>query len=123
MKNITYAINRDGLVYSRVGSEVAVPVLDYEAIGRGGDFTSPLKCALQKFPVFDLVHEWDELEWTKKLPAWLKNKHRAFWGMKPLAGCDPRAQEWSRLTRICRQEQRKRVCLRPSPKSCRRERS
>lgn len=58
MKTIQYAFDDiTGLTWSRVGSEVAVPLLDY-----------PM----------------DHLRWTKQLPTSLKNYHREFWGMKQL---------------------------------------
>ena len=82
---ITYAVSKDdGLVISRVGSEVAVPVLQYEKIGEGGDFTKPLEYELEKFPVLSLASEWPLYKWTKKIPVELKNKHREFWGFKKL---------------------------------------
>lgn len=84
MRTIQYAIALDGHVYSRVGSEVAVPVLDYEKIGEGGDFSKPLKYHLEKLPVFALVGEWADLWWTRKIPVQVKNAHREFWGMRPL---------------------------------------
>lgn len=89
---ITYCIDQDGIVYSRVASEVAIPVLDYEAIGNGGngfekgDFRGPMLYNLEKFPVHSLSHGWAGLKWTKKIPVKLKNKHRKFWGMPPLKG-------------------------------------
>lgn len=81
---ITYAVDEDGIVVSRVGSDVAIPVLDFEAIGQGGDFTGPMKYDLEKFPVTALAPNWGQLRWTKKIPVRLKNAHRTFWGFKPL---------------------------------------
>jgi len=89
---ITYAVNKDDdIVWSRVGSEIACPVLDFEAIGKGGDgfkkgnFNGPIRYELQKFPVHSLAgRDWNRLKWTKKIPKRLKNKHRKFWGFKPL---------------------------------------
>ncbi len=84
-KIITYAINKDdGMVYSRVGSEIAYPVLQFDKIGQGGDFTGPIEYQLEKSSVFSLAGEWSQLRFTKKIPADIKNRHRAFWGMKPL---------------------------------------
>jgi hypothetical protein len=71
-------------VISRVGSEVAIPVLDFEAIGQGGDFRGPMNYNLEKFPVNSLAPVWREYRWTKKVPARLKNKHRQFWGFSLL---------------------------------------
>ena len=90
-RTITYAVDEDGTVYSRVDREVAVPVLDFAAIGQGGDgfkpgnFNGPIKHNLQKFALEALYGAWASLRWTKKIPVGLKNRHRAFWGMKPLA--------------------------------------
>jgi len=90
-RNITYAVNDDGTVYSRVDSEIAVPVLDFDGIGQGGDgfakgnFNGPMRYNLEKFSVHSLAgREWACLRWTKKIPVALKNLHRKFWGMKPL---------------------------------------
>lgn len=80
---ITFAVSEDdGMVYSRVGNEVAYPVLQWEKIGEGGDFTQPLEYKLEKSSVFNLSYYWPRLKWTRKIPTELKNRHRAFWGMK-----------------------------------------
>lgn len=85
MKQLTYCINRDeGTVYSRCADKVAVPVLQFDRIGRDGDFTQPLEYELEQFSVFDLIGEWKRLKWTKKILLQIKNQHRQFWGMKPL---------------------------------------
>jgi hypothetical protein len=69
-------------VYSQYGSQYCVPVLDYEAIGEGGDFTKPFKYSLEKF---DSIGRWTPtLQYTRKIPTPIKNAHRAFWGLKPL---------------------------------------
>lgn len=82
---ITYAFNRyDGLVISKVGSEIAVPVLEFEKIGEGGDFTAPLEYHLEKFPLHSIGRDWPLYVWTKKIPVNLKNRHRAFWGFPEL---------------------------------------
>jgi hypothetical protein len=85
-KTITYAIDEvTGDVYSRVGSEVAVPVLDYATFGLNGDFSGPFSRYLEKMSVFALAGEqWSRLKWTRKVPAEIKNVHREFWGMDPL---------------------------------------
>ena len=89
-RTITYAIDLDsGMVVSRVGSDLAWPVLDFEAIGKGGDgfepgnFNGPTRYNLQNFPVLG-TPGWDRLRWTKKIPVATKNLHRKFWSMKPL---------------------------------------
>lgn len=75
MRTIQYAIDQEtGLTWSRVGSEVAVPVLNYPA----DDYT------LVKMSVF--YSGAQALKWTRKLPISLKNYHREFWGMSKLTG-------------------------------------
>ncbi len=86
IRTIQYAVHSDdGLVISRVGSEVAWPVLDFEKIGQDGDYTKPFEYQLEKMPVITIGREWRLLKWTKKIPVRLKNRHRKFWGFKPLA--------------------------------------
>jgi hypothetical protein len=85
MKTVRYAYNRDdGIVISKVGSEVAVPVLDYDGIGKDGDFTKAVEYSLERFSVYALGREYPRYVWTRNIPLKLKNKHRAFWGFKPL---------------------------------------
>lgn len=82
---IHYAIHKDeGTIISRVGSEVAWPVLDYAAIGTDGDFTQPFRYDLETMPVLSIGHEWGRLRWTKKIPIAIKNLHRAYWGFPAL---------------------------------------
>lgn len=92
MKTITYAISPNGgLVYSRVDSEVAIPVYQFDEFGKDGDFSGPIPMKLERFPVFSLDGaEWNGLKWTRKIPVEIKNRHRKFWGMKPLAAANPK---------------------------------
>jgi hypothetical protein len=94
-KIIQYGIERDtGLVYSQVGSECAGPVLDFAAIGQGGDgyepgdFNGPTRYTLEKMPLRDV---YPYCRWTKKIPVKIKNRHREFWGFKPLKDTDQEA--------------------------------
>lgn len=95
-RTIQYGIESEtGLVYSRVGRECAGPVLDFAAIGQGGDgyapgdFHGPTRCTLEKMPLRDV---YPYVRWTKghgargvpAIPVQLKNLHREFWGFKPL---------------------------------------
>ncbi len=83
MRNITYAIDTEtGLTWSRVDSEVAVPVLNYGDMKAENGYQE--EYTLEKMPVFSIGSTWDSLRWTKKIPKSLKNYHRAFWGMKEL---------------------------------------
>lgn len=80
---------------SRVNNEVAWPVLDFASIGMGGlehdtgitykagDFRGPTNYNLEKFPVGH-IKEWSSLRWTKKVHLSARNRHREFWGLKPL---------------------------------------
>lgn len=82
---IRFAFNRqDGHVVSRVGNDVAWPILDYEAIGKNGDYTQPFQYNLGKINVHQIGKEWNALYWTRYIPTEMKNLHRKYWGMKPL---------------------------------------
>ena len=83
MRTITYAVDQEnGQVFSRVDSEIAVPILDYGKMLPENNFEPTYY--LEKVPVLQLVGQWDRLKWTRKIPVDLKNEHRVFWGMKPL---------------------------------------
>jgi len=83
VKNITYAIHTDGYVVSRVGRDIAWPVLDYKGMTPGNNYQMIYN--LERMSVFGIGPEWDLLKWTKKIPIEVKNEHRAFWGMKPIS--------------------------------------
>ena len=77
---IQYAEDLDsGLVVSRVGREFAWPILQYDKIGEGGDFTKPFEYELERVGVFSTGPI--RLRHTRKIPTTLKNTHRKFWGM------------------------------------------
>ena len=81
---ITYAIDKvSGMVFSQVGSEMAVPVLDYEGMTPENNFQTAYY--LERVSVFT-AHLGTNLLWTRKIPNALKNVHREFWNMKPLKG-------------------------------------
>ena len=84
MKTIKYGIDRDtGLVWSRVGSEVAIPVLQYDKMIPQNNFQPTYE--LEKMDVIEVAGQaYDSVEWTRKIPVELKNRHRKFWGMKKL---------------------------------------
>jgi hypothetical protein len=106
-KTITYGIDDEsGLVYSRVGGEVAVPVLDFAAIGQGGDgfepgdFRGPTRYNLEKCSVYALGSgEYAAIRWTKQVPLPVKNAHREFWGFPPLRYENRRAWAWPHIQR------------------------
>jgi hypothetical protein len=102
-KTIMYGIEPDGTVISRVGSEVAFPVLDFEAIGKGGDgfepgdFRGPERYDLGKSGTYVYFkyadYTYADVKWTKgfgnthgvpPIPLEVRNEHRKFWGFKPL---------------------------------------
>ena len=82
---ITYAIDKvSGMVFSQVGREIAVPVLDYEGMTPENNFQT--KYYLEAVPALS-AYIGTDLRWTRKVPNALKNLHRAFWGgFKPLQG-------------------------------------
>lgn len=84
MKNrtIQYAEHADGYVISRVGNELAWPILDY--IGMTPENGFAMKYDLERVPVLGIGREWSLLRWTKKIPVAIKNVHRTFWTFKPL---------------------------------------
>jgi GMP synthase-like glutamine amidotransferase len=84
MNAIRYGIDREtGLVWSRVRSQVALPVLQYDKMVPDDNFKT--KYELEKFDVIQLVGSaYNAVKWTRKIPAQIKNLHREFWGMKPL---------------------------------------
>lgn len=80
---ITYGIDREtDMVISRVNSEVAWPVLDYEGMQPENNFA--MYYTLEKMPILSLGSSWRSIKWTKKIPVELKNRHREFWGFKSL---------------------------------------
>jgi hypothetical protein len=88
-RSIRYGVDQDtGLVVSRVGNEVAWPVLDFEAIGQGGDgyapgdFNGPTRYELHKFPAGQGDNR--RVRWTRNVPFEAMTEHRAFWGFPPI---------------------------------------
>jgi hypothetical protein len=71
-----------GMVYSRVGSEIAIPVLDWEGMTPSNNFAT--KYNLEKFNVLEVCQSLRSVIRTKKIPKHIKNQHRRFWGMKQL---------------------------------------
>jgi hypothetical protein len=72
MNAIRYGIDREtGLVWSRNGSQVAVPVLQYDKMVPDDNFQT--KYALEKFDVIEVVGSLGLIQWTRKIPVRLKN--------------------------------------------------
>ena len=83
MKTIQYGVDREtGMVISRMGSEIAVPVLQYERMLPENNFKPQYE--LEKMDIIAIAQCWNNYKWTKKIPQELKNLHRGFWGMKQL---------------------------------------
>lgn len=81
---ITFAIDRyTGLVFSQVGREIAIPVLDFEHMKPENCFETIYR--LETFKAHE-AYQGTDLVWTRKISNAIKNLHREFWGMKPLKG-------------------------------------
>jgi len=86
-RRIRYGVDQDtGLVCSELmGSSekenIAFPVLDFAGMTHKNGYE--IKYFLEKMSPFH-VHPHCHIVWTRKIPVEIKNKHREFWGMKPL---------------------------------------
>jgi hypothetical protein len=80
-RNIHYGIDQDtGLVVSQVYHEgYAIPVLDFEGMKPENGYKAVYN--LTKFKELTGILR---ATWTRKIPTEIKNRHRVFWGMKPL---------------------------------------
>lgn len=79
MKTIQYAIDTETrLVVSRVGSELAWPIMDFDNMRPENNYT--MNYYLEKMSIFSV--ETYMLKWTLKIPKRIKNLHRKFWGMR-----------------------------------------
>ncbi len=85
-RTIQYAIDKEtGLVWSRVGDQVAVPILDFKGMNASDGYKTHYY--LEKMGVFVACIGTD-LKWTRKIHIEIKNMHRKFWGFKPLKAKD-----------------------------------
>lgn len=79
-------MDTNGLVWSKVGSEIAIPILDYANMKPENNYET--KYYLEKHSVHSVFSacptEWDNLTWTRKIPVKVKNMHRKFWEMKAI---------------------------------------
>ena len=87
-RRIRYCIDEEGFVYSEMSNREgwAIPVYQFADFGNDGDLTGKIPMELEKFE--DSIRHslpWNTLKFTRKIPVDLKNRHREFWGMKPLA--------------------------------------
>jgi len=82
-RTIQYMIDPDlDLVWSRVGSEVAIPVVQFDKMTPENRYSVPLE--LEKFNALDVAGQLNNVIRTRKINVGIKNIHRKFWGMKPL---------------------------------------
>lgn len=82
-RRITYLVEGEsGAVYSRVGDEVAIPVLLWDKMTPANCFEPSYR--LEKFKVLVVADSLVNLLRTRKIPVEIKNIHRRFWGMRPL---------------------------------------
>ena len=87
-RRVTFAVDRNtGMVYSRVGDRVAVPVpLDTGMRLRG--LTEP-QSSLESFPIYAIRQRWANLHSTQRIPIHIQNIHREFWRLPKLASASP----------------------------------
>ena len=81
---IHYAVDLEtGLVYSRVGGEIAVP---YPKQGRFLRVRGVLgsEYELERFPLYAIQHKWGQLYFTQSIPLLIQNQHRQFWRLPQL---------------------------------------
>jgi hypothetical protein len=85
-RTIRYAYHLDGYFvafYNR--KEWGWPILDYDAIGKDGDYNAPLKYDIKKTGDSHCPQsDWAMLIFTKVVPTWWKNVYRELFGMKLL---------------------------------------
>ena len=81
---IQYAIDPDtGQVWSRVGSKMAIPILDYDNMTPENNFQ--ISYYLEKIDVIQTAGPtYNRLKWTRRIPVSIKNLHRVFWKFPPL---------------------------------------
>ncbi len=91
MRRLMYGEDEDsGCVVSRLGSEYAWPVLDFEGIGQGGegyepgDFRGPMRYQLERISIFGVGSCRPTPLAPAKVPRELRNRHRTFWGLEAL---------------------------------------
>lgn len=81
---ITYAIDPEtGQVFSRVGSEMAIPVLDWDNMTPNNNFSTSYY--LEKCNVLEIAGPtYNRLKWTRCIPTKIKNLHRVLFRFPPL---------------------------------------
>lgn len=79
MKNITYAVNKDGF-YARCGDRIAFFELYYKNMKPENDFLE--EYIISDCSVFEFGSQ--NVRWTKKIPLVVKNRFRKHFGMSEL---------------------------------------
>lgn len=79
MKNITYAVNKDGF-YARCGDRIAFFELDYKNMKPENNFFE--KYTISDCSVFEFGSQ--NVRWTKKIPINIKNMFRKHFGLAEL---------------------------------------
>ncbi len=70
----------NGLVYSRLGQVVAVPLpRGNRTIRVAGDLQADYE--LERYPLYAIAAKWHSLHWTAELPVHVQNRHRQWWGL------------------------------------------
>ncbi|MEL7085350.1 MAG: hypothetical protein AAF268_08855 [Cyanobacteria bacterium P01_A01_bin.3] len=81
-RRIAFAVDRNtGMVYSRVGERVAVPVRVEGGIRVRG---AKPHYELESFPVYAIRERWANLLSTQRVPIHIQNYHREFWRLPKL---------------------------------------
>lgn len=85
-KRIRYGIDSEGFVVSQRldTNHIACPVLDYEHMTPKNKYEIKYRLEMVDVMELALIGEWELIRWTRKIPIEIKNRHREFWGMKPL---------------------------------------
>ena len=69
-------------IWSRVGSEIAIPVLQFSEMTPENNYATKYK--LEKFDAVAIAYHIKDTIRTRKVSKEIKNIHRKFWGMKQI---------------------------------------
>ena len=76
-RRITYMVDGEGLVYSRVRNEVAIPVLDFEGMKSENGYE--MNYNLERFNIFNVLNDIRYATHTREIPLDIKNAHRKYY--------------------------------------------
>ena len=83
MNTIQYGIDiNSGLIWSRVGTQVAIPVFQSKNMTAKNSFNPDFEWGI--FELYELAGSISTIRWTQNIPNKIKNVHREFWGMPPV---------------------------------------